>query len=115
MRVYVKNDVVVATHEDNQGVPPEKYGPEVTVRVVPDNTVLTRVGPSPTPGHIDTRPFKAPTVPDNYQPPLTIEGRLAALEAWRATVEGEPVSAKRSDHESYTPTSPKERQASKKR
>ena len=102
MKLYCKNGVVIATHDDNQDVPALAYGEgTVIVTRASGTNGLDRVGAEPAEGQEDTRPYAQPT-----EPTLSLDDqkaeKLAALAARRyeietggITVQGVPVKTDR--------------------
>lgn len=61
MKLYGKNGVVIAWHEDVQVVPASAYGEGVTIASHAGRLGdLERVGPEPDEGEPDNRPFAMP-------------------------------------------------------
>lgn len=106
MKLYCRDGLVVATHNDGQNIPASAYGDGVRVVVVPDGTQLPRVGPDPTAGERDRRPFGIPDVTadiaaataraecaSRINAALPVTGQMNML-AWAALVGAKTVSAR---------------------
>ena len=61
MQLFCRNGAVFASHDDGQTVPADAYPGCIRI-VVPDDTVLEKVGAPPVDGAPDLRPYAAPPV-----------------------------------------------------
>jgi hypothetical protein len=60
--LYCKNGVVLATHDQDQGIPASSYGSGVSVIPWANVATLVKTGATPAAGQPDLRPFAAPVL-----------------------------------------------------
>lgn len=77
MLTYVRGDIIVATHSDQQNVDPKLYGDDVVIVPFPDGTVFERDGKPPPNGEPDLRMQKIP------DPDASLLKSYAANKRWR--------------------------------
>src|ERR1039458_9523280 len=94
MLLDCKDGAVLATHDDNQGVPAASYGAGVVVIPVTSLAGLSRGGDAPSPGQPDTRRYAMPEI----TPTILITHAAFArymLEIGGIVVSGKPVATDR--------------------